>query len=341
MTDEHVLLVTGQQVEAALAGRHKAAVEVIRDAYIAHAGGGDVLPAASILRFPDRPRDRIIALPAYVGGETPVAGVKWISSFPANTDVGRERASAVILMNSLHTGRVTAVVEGSVISATRTAASAALAATAMYRGPAPGVLGLIGCGRINYEVLRFILAVGPAIGSVLVHDASRERADAFAERCTEVAPDVPVVRVEAVGDVLAAAPLVSFATTALTPHVADLSMCPPAATILHVSLRDLAPDAILAADNVVDDVEHVCTAQTSVHLAEQAVGHRRFIRATLGDVLLGNAAARADDDRPVVFSPFGLGTLDVALAGAVLSTVGDDAVPVEGFWPQQWQAGAR
>jgi ornithine cyclodeaminase len=340
MTDEHVLLVTGRQVEAALAGRHKAVVDVIRDAYVAHAGGGDVLPAASILRFPGRPRDRIIALPAYVGGEEPVAGVKWISSFPANTDAGLERASAVILMNSLRTGRVTAVVEGSVISATRTAASAVLAATAMYRGPAPGVLGLVGCGRINFEVLRFVLAVGPAAGSVLLHDASRERADAFAARCAEVAPDLPVSRVGAVEDVLCAAPLVSFATTALTPHVADLSMCPAGATILHVSLRDLAPAAILAADNVVDDLDHVCAAQTSVHLAEQFVGHRDFIRTTIGDVLLGRAAARAGDGRPVVFSPFGMGTLDVALAGAVLATVDDDAVPVEGFWPERWQAGA-
>ena len=39
--------------------------------------------------------------------------------------------------------------------------------------------------------------------------------------------------------------------------------------VLHVSLRDLAPEILLTATNIVDDVEHCQKASTSTHLAEQ------------------------------------------------------------------------
>jgi 2,3-diaminopropionate biosynthesis protein SbnB len=346
MSDESILLVTGRQVETALAGRHKQIIDVIRGAYEAHGRQADTLPQASILRFADHPRNRIIALPARLdlgtdtGDTADTAGVKWISSFPANTETGLERASAVILMNSMRTGRVTAVIEGSVISAKRTAASAALAAAEVHGASRPGVLGLIGCGRINYEILQFILAAGPAVRSVIVYDQSASRADAFVRRCAVAAPDLAIGRAGTAAEVLGTCSLVSFATTATEPYVTDLSMCPPGSTILHISLRDIAPSAILNAENLVDDVDHVCAARTSVHLAEQAVGHRRFIRTTICDVLLGRTTARADAALPLVFSPFGMGTLDIALAGLVLETARAEAPAVPDFWPMSWQSDA-
>jgi ornithine cyclodeaminase len=67
--------------------------------------------------------------------------------------------------------------------------------------------------------------------------------------------------------------LVSVPTKASRPHINDLSTCLPGVTILHVSLRDLNPEISLSCDNILDDIDRVCRAQTSVNLAEQLVGN--------------------------------------------------------------------
>ena len=313
MPDDSVLLLTATDVLSLLAGQESKLIDLVRTAYEAHHRGGSSLPHSTFLRFPGDPGNRIIALPAYLAGDFGGAGIKWISSFPDNVRQGLDRASAVVILNSLTTGRPTAMMEGSIVSAKRTAASAALAARTLHGDESVESVGVIGCGLINFEIQRFLLSQFPSIRKLHVHDLEVGRAERFKRACLEHLHGLDVEVARDVRSVLRAAPLISLATTAARPHVTDVSGLAPGATILHISLRDLAPEVILACDNVVDDIDHVCRAQTSLHLAEQLSGTRDFVRCVLAEVTSGKVAARRDAGSVAVFSPFGLGVLDVVV----------------------------
>jgi N-[(2S)-2-amino-2-carboxyethyl]-L-glutamate dehydrogenase len=120
-------------------------------------------------------------------------------------------------------------------------------------------------------------------------------------------------------EVIRSSDLVVFATVAATPHIGDLSWFAHNPLLLHISLRDLAPQILLASTNIVDDVEHCLKANTSPHLAEQLTGNRDFLHGTLDEVIAGRVSVPAG--RPVIFSPFGLGVLDLAVGKYVYDKV--------------------
>ena len=299
-----------------LHGREKQLAELVEKVYRIHGAGQTVNPPSYFLRFPDRPESRIIALPASLGGDQGVDGMKWISSFPANVASGLPRASAVLLLNDPATGYPFACMESSIISAVRTAASAALAADWLTRDQTrPARVGFIGTGLIARYVHTYLAGTGWTFDEVGVFDHSAEHADGFSSYLQGAGESGYLTVHESAEDLIRASDLVVFATTAGVPHVLDPALFDHAPLVLHVSLRDLAPEVILSATNVVDDVEHCLKANTSVHLAEQQVGHRDFLAGTLCEVMTGEV--QPDRNRPVIFSPFGLGVLDLAVGQVV------------------------
>jgi 2,3-diaminopropionate biosynthesis protein SbnB len=312
-----ILVLGASDVEAALSGLEVAVLHAVRDAYRLHAQRMTIVPHSSFVPLPGGDGRRIIALPAYVGTEIERVGIKWIASFPDNLQRGLERASAVIVLNSMMTGYPEVIMEGSRISAARTAASAAVAARALRPGEAWREVGLVGCGVINFHVLRYLLSAGIALEHVVVHDLDAERANRFAADCERAFAQLRVSVAPDLDTLLSGQLLVSLATTATQPHIESLDECRAGALVLHLSLRDIVPRAIARCDNVVDDVDHVCRANTSLHLAELLLGDRDFIRTSVGEILLGEAAARVDETSVTVYSPFGLGALDIAVAALV------------------------
>jgi ornithine cyclodeaminase len=326
-------VISGAQVQQALQGSEKQIVELIEATYRLHGSGDSVNPPSYFLRFPDRPTSRIIALPASIGGQIRVDGLKWISSFPQNVASGIPRASAVMILNDHDTGYPFAVLESSIISATRTAASAALAADWLSRDRGrPTRIGFVGTGLINRYVHTFLAGTGWSFDEIGLFDLSADSAAGFHGYLDRAGSADRVTVHGSAEDLIRASDLVVFATVAGTPHVHDPSWFAHNPLVLHVSLRDLSPEIILGSTNILDDVEHCLKADTSPHLAEQRTGNRDFVTGTLDDVMCGRVTLPTD--RPVVFSPFGLGVLDLAVGKHVYDTVtrSGDLQVIDGFF---------
>jgi 2,3-diaminopropionate biosynthesis protein SbnB len=313
-------VIPGAQVQQALQGREKQIVELVEATYRLHGAGDSVNPPSYFLRFPDRPTARIIALPASIGGHVRVDGLKWISSFPENVAAGIPRASAVLILNDHDTGYPFACLESSIISANRTAASAALAADRLSRGrPRPVRVGFVGVGLIARYIHTFLAGTGWSFEEIGVYDLSAESAAGFRGHLEAAGTTGRITVHDTPEELIRSSDLVVFATVAGRPHVHEVSWFDHNPLVLHVSLRDLAPEVLIASTNIVDDVEHCLKADTSPHLVEQLTGSRDFLAGTLDDVLAGRVTVPAD--RPVVFSPFGLGVLDLAVGKYVYDDV--------------------
>ncbi|PYC87363.1 2,3-diaminopropionate biosynthesis protein SbnB [Streptomyces tateyamensis] len=302
-------VLTGADVLKQVDGHRETCVDVVRRAYLAHAAGDSSNPHSAFLRFPHRPSSRIISLPAYLGGEFEVAGIKWIASFPENLARGIPRASAVLVLNSTETGYPYAVLESSVISATRTAASAVLGAEALVGERRARRVGLVGTGLIAGHVWKFLRDLGWQIDGLRLFDLDRAHAERFAGTLDAAGVEVEVV--DRLDDAFLDCDLVVLTTVAGEPHVHDPELLAHNPVVLHLSLRDLAPELVLAAQNITDDIDHAVRERTSLHLAEQQVGHRDFVHGTIADVLNGTLVR--DPSRAAVYAPFGLGVLDLAV----------------------------
>jgi 2,3-diaminopropionate biosynthesis protein SbnB len=313
MLEFHV--VPGSAVSRILESSRARVMSVVTETYRLHQNGATMNPASQFLRIPDRPDSRVIALPAYVGGHVDKIGIKWIGSFPGNVRHGSPRASAVLVLNDVDTGYPIACLEAGGISAARTAASAAVAATALMPARPPIGLSFVGAGVIARNILDYFVQARLPIEELSCFDVDERSADCLIEHARTVAGGLPSRRASSLADALRS-DVVVFATTAATPYVPTDSQLRAGQLLLNISLRDLPAELLLASNNIVDDVEHCLRAQTSPHLAEQLSGSREFINGTLGSLLEGSVAL--DPGRPTVFSPFGLGALDVAVGHMVL-----------------------
>jgi 2,3-diaminopropionate biosynthesis protein SbnB len=237
-----------------------------------------------------------------------------------------------LILNDPDTGFPYACLEASYISAVRTAASAVLAATYLNgQQKSAASIGFIGAGVIARSIANMFRADSWAFERASVFDTDVPSRQALVAHLTSNGQHT--TESSSITQALEA-DIVVLATNASEPHITQLDSFHPGQIVLNISLRDIGPDVIAKSTNIVDDVDHCLKADTSPHLAEKKLGHRDFITGTIAQLVSGDLMI--DRKKPLIFSPFGLGVLDLVLGFRVFETAqaGGTAAPIPGFFAE-------
>jgi ornithine cyclodeaminase/alanine dehydrogenase-like protein (mu-crystallin family) len=302
-----------------------AMVDVIERAFRVKADGGVRMPPKVMITWADEPgteerHGRIMAMPAYVGGEFDVAGLKWIPSVPDNpARNGLPRANALVLLTDRSTGMPLAVMDGTVVSAMRTGAVTGVAVRHLADSAA-GVACLLGAGVLAHTQLDALRVVLPRLREVRVYDPAADRCRRFCER-SRAATGLDVRPADSAERAVRGAAVVVPATMAVEPSF-RAAWIDAGATVVLVSSLD-APLALQPVTDVlvVDDWEHESThagryAQRLV--AAGLVAEDGSEAVELADVVTGRHPGRTAAAQRIVVTPVGLAMDDVAAAWLVL-----------------------
>lgn len=273
--------------------------------------GACVSPAKTYLRYGDA-RNRIIAMPAYVGGLFDLAGIKWVAGFPGNINRGLPRASNAIVLNDARTGIPFAFLRSSLLNGLRAAAVSGLMLRAYVeaRQPKDVRLGIVGWGPIGRLHLDMCAALlGDRLKRVKLFDLrpiDPKTIPAHLRGIVDLASDWR--------EVYGASNVFATCTVSAERYI---DVPPPAgALLLNVSLRDYKPGSIFGkAMPIVDDWSEVCRENTDIERLHATCGLMEADARTLADVVCRDALLAVPGEMPIFFNPMGLGVFDIAIAG--------------------------
>jgi len=294
-------------------------IGVVRDAFRLQALGDTRLPSKPTIRWSDaidseEREGRIMAMPAYVGGDMDVAGLKWIPSVPDNAARGLPRGIGLIVLTDRVTGLPLAVMDGTVVSAMRTGAVTGLCCALLAR-EGSSVATLLGAGVQARTQLLGLRASLPGLSEIRVWDVVPGRAAAF---CAEAHGGPRLVAVEDPEGACRGADVIVPVTMAREPYVPPAWLGPGG---LFVSISSLDPtvELIRAADVLVCDVwEHETEHESRPFARAVAAGAvRREDVVELGDLVCGRRAGRTAPEQRIFVSAVGLAIEDVAAAHRV------------------------
>lgn len=134
------------------------AIERVREGFRRYALREWSMPSKVYLQSP--PNGDFRAMPARGDG---LAIVKWVTSFPGNSERHLPVVYGTIIVSDAQTGAPRALVDGRSVTALRTGAAAAVATSLLARGDAKSV-GLIGSGLHGAWVARCLKASGYSHG---------------------------------------------------------------------------------------------------------------------------------------------------------------------------------
>jgi ornithine cyclodeaminase/alanine dehydrogenase-like protein (mu-crystallin family) len=289
-----------------------AVIEAVSGAFSAYSSGQTQTP----LRVGVEPPGTggvLLAMPCAVA-EPPALGAKIVSVFRGNPARGLPTVTSTYVLSDYATGAPLALMDGSYLTAVRTAAGSAVATRALSSNEAQ-TLGVFGTGvqaRFHVETIRRVRG----LQEVFVCGSTREKSEAFARWVMDA---TGLSARSATPGETSAAEIVATCTTSPVPVVIPERVTNGA----HVNAvgaftpttRELPPALIGRARVYVDTRAGALSEAGDLLLAvSEGAFALENVAGEVGEVLLGTASGRSGAEEITVYKSVGAAFLDAATA---------------------------
>ncbi|MHC2148893.1 tyramine oxidase subunit B [Pseudomonas alkylphenolica] len=287
--------------------------------------------------FPKMPKPtadrRLMAMPAYLGGNFCTAGVKWYGSNIANRDKGLPRSILMFTLNDPDTGAPLAHMSANLLSAYRTGAIPGVGARHLARKDSR-VVGLLGPGVMGKTTLAAFVAVCPLIDTIKIKGRGQKSLDDFISWLKETYPQIVNIHVvDTLEEVVRDSDLVTYCSSGATgdpqtyPVVKREWVKPGAFMAMPASCR--LDDGMEQADvrKVLDNTglyhawfeelpkpAHNCVPVIGVRFMDMLAEGKLTAEELedIGKIIAGDAPGRKNDEEIIIMSVGGMPVEDVA-----------------------------
>lgn len=315
-----MLILTADDVRKALPMNQ--AIEAMKSAYASLSDGRAVAPLRTRLPIPNSDALSLF-MPAYVRSTDGQAlAIKAVSLFPTNPSRGLAYIQAAVLVFDPQTGRATALLEGSSLTAIRTGAAggAAIDLLARKEGKVAAIFGAGAQGRTQLEAA----CTARKIETVYIFDPDQDKAGVFAKEMKGKGPIPRDIRVaSSPKEALERADIICTATTSTKPVFDDKDIKPGT----HISavgsytpeMQEVPAETIRRAKVVVDSrAASLEEAGDLIQPIRAGLFDESHIHAELGEIILGRKPGRTTQHEITYFKSVGIAVQDAMAAQVAL-----------------------
>jgi ornithine cyclodeaminase len=299
--------VTANDIDRVL--RYDTLIDALAAAFCADIAAPEKI--AHMIPLPSGSEAKLLMMPSWTKSGERLIGCKIVSVFPDNVTVGKPAVQGSYLLISGGTGETLAVMDGTALTAWRTACASALAARYLAREDAAHLV-MIGAGALAPHLVRAHCAVRP-IRRVTLWNRTRSRAvaTAFALSASGLEPAIADDLEDAVRD----ADIVSCATLSQAPLVHGAWLKKGA----HLpTMRETDDDAVRRARVYVDSRGTAPKGSGDIAIPlKKKILAQKDIQGDLFELCRGKAKGRKRKDEITLFKSTGLALEDLAAATLV------------------------
>ncbi|MFD1927585.1 ornithine cyclodeaminase family protein [Sporosarcina siberiensis] len=311
-----MLLLSGEDVEKVLSMED--AIDVMEDAFRKYATGEYEMPTRVFSKV--KGEDDYALMPCFVDE---YIGLKVVTSYPSNYARKNPVTQGVILLNDRETGDPLALIEGTILTAIKTAAVSGVAVR--HLKPEAKTIGLVGTGIQGIYQLMAAEAE-TEVETIYLYNRSPEKINGFIREYKELTSSTAqMIGMEDVHELINKSDVIITATTSVDPVLPNEEAIYNGKLIVGVgsyksNMRELPEKLFRSAEQYIIDSEQgkVECGDIMDPLENKWISEKDVV--LLSDILCGNQElVRSNPSSPLIFKSVSMALFD-AMIGAFVYT---------------------